>query len=155
MKTVHVGIGEAACGERRGALRTSGLGSCVAVAIYDRVRRRGGLIHYQLPYETDPERGREQPFLFGTPGLEILTQRLAAEGCVPLRCGVTVVGGAQIVSHVADAAIGALNTSAARSALRELGYVITREEVGGTVTRSVALDLASGEVTVIERGGRR
>lgn len=151
MSLVHVGIGQAAWGERHGRLATSALGSCVGVAIYDRVRRRGGLIHFQLPCETDPDRGREQPFLFGTSGLAALSRVLAAAGCIPARCTVAIAGGAQIVAEVSEAAIGALNTSTARQVLRALGYAVTRQATGGTVSRSVVLDLHSGTVSIVER----
>jgi chemotaxis protein CheD len=152
MRTVHVGVGQAAWGGHDGKLSTSGLGSCIAVAIYDRVSRLGGLIHYQLPYETDPERGRTQPFLFCTPGLPVFSRLLGAHGCIPARSTVAIAGGAQIVAEVAQAAIGPLNAEAARRALHELGYAITREHIGGRLSRSVVLDLSTGNVTVHQRG---
>lgn len=152
MRMVHVGVGEAAWGESVGKLSTSGLGSCVAVAIYDRVSRLGGLIHYQLPSETDAERGRAQPFLFCTPGLLVFSQLLTAHGCIAARSTVAIAGGAQIVAAVAESAIGPLNADAARATLRQLGYAITRECIGGRVSRSLVLDLQTGSITVQQRG---
>lgn len=150
----RVGIGEAAWGAGAGAISTVGLGSCIAVSIYDPIAQAGGLIHFQLPDgNADPARARAQPFLFGEQGLTALTLALAGLGLVPVRAKVTVAGGAQVMAAVANAQIGKRNVLAARKVLWKLGYLIEREVVGGNVSRSLSLDLARGEVVVRETGG--
>lgn len=150
-----VGIGEAAWGQRAGTLATVGLGSCIAVAIYDRRVQTGGLLHFQLPSSTDPDRTLSEPFLFGVEGLAALTRVLRKLGCIPKRCSVAIAGGAQIVAAIADSQVGMLNTAAARDTLARLGYHVTLEAVGGRTSRSLSLDLASGVVDVRETGRRR
>jgi chemotaxis protein CheD len=150
-----VGIGEAAWGQRAGTLATVGLGSCIAVAIYDRYAKTGGLLHFQLPSATDPARALAEPFLFGVEGLVALTRVLRKLGCIPKRSAVAIAGGAQIVAAIADSQIGLLNTIAARTTLARLGYQAAREAVGGRTSRSLSLDLASGDVAMREAGGCR
>ena len=150
----QVGIGEAAWVAGGGILSTVGLGSCVAVVIHDPVARAGGLLHFQLADSTtDPARARQQPFLFGDHGIAALSQALASLGCVPVRCKVQVIGGASMMAQMSAAQIGKRNVLAARKALWKAGFLIEQEIVGGNCSRSVSLDVASGEVVVREHGG--
>jgi|JI10StandDraft_1071094.scaffolds.fasta_scaffold08658_6 chemotaxis protein CheD len=152
--TIAVGIGDAAIARGQGRLSTIGLGSCVAVAIFDPVVRLGALLHFQLSDSTqDLERARRQPWLFGDFGIAALAAAVQAQGGQVPRSRVTVVGGAQLMASVATAQIGKRNVLAARKALWKAGYLIEREIVGGNVGRSVALDVATGDVTVREHGG--
>lgn len=152
--TIAVGIGDAAIARGQGRLSTIGLGSCVAVAIFDPVVRLGALLHFQLSDSTqDLERARRQPWLFGDSGIAALAAAVQAQGGQVPRSRVTVVGGAQLMASVATAQIGKRNVLAARKALWKAGYLIEREIVGGNVGRSVALDVATGDVTVREHGG--
>ena len=152
--TIAVGIGDAAIARGQGRLSTIGLGSCVAVAIFDPVVRLGALLHFQLSDSTqDLERARRQPWLFGDFGIAALAAAVQAQGGQVPRSRVTVVGGAQLMASVATAQIGKRNVLAARKALWKAGYLIEREIVGGNVGRSVALDAATGDVTVREHGG--
>ena len=152
--TIAVGIGDAAIARGQGRLSTIGLGSCVAVAIFDPVVRLGALLHFQLSDSTqDLERARRQPWLFGDFGIAALAAAVQAQGGQVPRSRVTVVGGTQLMASVATAQIGKRNVLAARKALWKAGYLIEREIVGGNVGRSVALDVATGDVTVREHGG--
>lgn len=152
--TIAVGIGDAAVARGQGRLSTIGLGSCVAVAIFDPVVRLGALLHFQLSDSTtDLERARRQPWLFGDFGIAALAAAVQAQGGQVPRSRVTVVGGAQLMASVATAQIGKRNVLAARKALWKAGYLIEREIVGGNVGRSVVLDVATGDVTVREHGG--
>jgi chemotaxis protein CheD len=151
---VSVGIGEAAWAVNEGRLSTVGLGSCVAVTVYDPVARAGGLLHFQLgDSTTDPERAAHQPFLYGDRGIAMLTSRLAAYGVLAPRSRVTVAGGAQMVTNVASAQIGKRNVLTARKALWKAGFLIADEVVGGHSSRSVSLDVATGNVVIREHGG--
>jgi chemotaxis protein CheD len=151
---IAVGIGDAALARGQGRLSTIGLGSCVAVTIYDPAVRVGGLLHFQLADSTtDLERARRQPWLFGDVGVATLAAAVQAQGALVPRSRVTLVGGAQLMASVAAAQIGKRNVLAARKALWKAGYLIEREVVGGNVGRSVLLDVATGDVTVREHGG--
>jgi chemotaxis protein CheD len=150
---LQVGIGEAAWLVGAGVIATVGLGSCVGVAVFDPVARVGGLLHFQLADgAADPARAQAQPFLFGDTGLRALTSCLGRAGAVPARSRVHVVGGAQMMAAVSGAQIGKRNVLAARKHLWSLGYLIEGEVVGGNVSRSLALDVAHGEVEIREYG---
>lgn len=152
--TIAVGIGEAAWAIAAGRLSTVGLGSCVAVTIFDPVVKAGGLVHFQLAEAAaDLERAARQPFLFGDRGVAALATSLAAKGVLAPRAQVVVCGGAQMIAGVASAQIGKRNVLAARKALWKAGFLIEQEIVGGNCSRSVSLDVASGEVVVREHGG--
>jgi chemotaxis protein CheD len=150
---VQVGIGEAAWSSGNGVLSTVGLGSCVAVTIFDPVARVGGLLHFQLADgTTDPARAQAQPFLYGDAGIRALTACLTRTGAVPVRCKVHLAGGAQMMAAVSSAQIGKRNVLAARKQLWQLGYLIEGEVVGGNVSRSMTLDVSGGDVDIREYG---
>lgn len=152
--TISIGIGDAALACGQGRLSTIGLGSCVAVTIYDPVVRVGAMLHFQLADSTqDGERARRQPYLYGDSGIAALAAAAHAHGALVPRSRVTVAGGAQMIVNVASAQIGKRNVLAARKALWKAGYLIELEAVGGSLSRSVSLDVASGDVLIREHGG--
>ena len=53
MSRIAVGIADLRTGGPGDVLAAVGLGSCVAVAVHDRVRLRGSLAHIMLPQQSD------------------------------------------------------------------------------------------------------
>ena len=73
---------------------TYALCSCIAVIVYDPVRKAGGMIHYMLPMsETSPEKARERPAMFADTGIPLLFHSMYALGCKKQNLIVKVAGG--------------------------------------------------------------
>lgn len=144
-----VGIGDMAVAAEQGLIVTHGLGSCVALVIYDPTVRVGGMLHFQLP-DSSMDRGRaeQSPALFGDTGTLHLLKGAEALGLSRRRCRVHLVGGAQVISSMANAEIGKRNHQSVRKALWKLGMLITGEDIGGSASRWVGIDLATGSVRV-------
>jgi chemotaxis protein CheD len=129
---------------------TIGLGSCVAIVLYDARTRVGGMAHVLLPA---PQGGKdaEFPAKFPSTAVPLLLDAMrarGAEGPVTAR----LVGGAALFTGLMTrdgaGAIGARNIEASRAALAAANVRVVGEEVGGEAGRSVYLDLATGVVRV-------
>ncbi len=141
-----VGIGDCkVSGKPEAVLATYALGSCIAVAIHDPVAGVGGLLHYMLPESSlNPDKARDNPFMFADTGVPRLFHAAYQLGAEKRRLVVRVAGGAQVMDENGVFNIGKRNHLALRKILWKAGVIVHAEEVGGTTSRTVRLDVASG-----------
>lgn len=136
-----------------------GLGSCVAICLYDPVARVGGMLHALLP--TNPNNpGRNNGDDAVTPsakfvdqGTPILIESLATLGARRTRLTAQLCGGAKVLSapgfeEESILNIGKRNVQAAESTLKAAGIQVKAQDTGGRIGRTVRLYIASGQVTV-------
>jgi chemotaxis protein CheD len=147
---VPVRIGEVRIARDSAVLFTIGLGSCVAVALYDAGVRIGGLAHAMLPR---PERGhRSAPRgRFATTAIAELLELLEAAGASRDRLRARLAGGASMFRDVLEGEglrLGRRNIEAAREALEAAGIALDGEDVYGTYGRSVFLRTSDGKLLV-------
>jgi chemotaxis protein CheD len=150
MTTLTVGISDCAVSrDTQAILATHALGSCIAVAIYDPLTRVSGLLHYMLPESSlDPAKAQMHPYMFADTGIPMLFRAAYAMGALKQRLLVTVLGGAQVLNDSNTFNIGKRNHLALRKIFWKAGVLIHHEEVGGTVPRSVRMEVASGRIVV-------
>jgi chemotaxis protein CheD len=150
MAQVIVGIADCAISADPDAvLVTYALGSCIAVAIHDPVARVAGLLHFMLPESAiDGEKARERPYMFADTGIARLIERVCEQGAQKRRMRVRIAGGAQVMDDRGIFDIGRRNYLAARKMLWKAGVLIDAESVGGTNSRTVRLEVASGALWV-------
>lgn len=126
---------------------TYALGSCIAVMVHDPKRKIGGMIHYMLPNAKDgqvPE--GKSPAMFADLGVPMLFNAMYALGAKRDRLVIKVAGGANINDENGTFKIGKRNYSLLRKLLWKNNLMITAEDVGGSVSRTVRLDVSTGEV---------
>lgn len=147
---VPVRIGEVRVARETGVLFTIGLGSCVAIALYDRDARVGGLAHAMLPRPIRTRRpapaGR-----FATTAVPELIELMVENGADTTRIRARLAGGASMFAALLPEyglRLGLRNIEAARTALAEAGIPLDGEEVGGEHGRSVFLDTGDGSLLV-------
>ncbi|MCX6592958.1 MAG: chemotaxis protein CheD [Acidobacteria bacterium] len=157
-QNVIVGVGDCGFSSNVGeTLVTYALGSCVAVSVHDPVGHVGGLLHFMLPESSlDPEKAVRQPYMFADTGVPLLFEKLSNLGAEKKRLQVKVAGGAQMIEGSATFNIGKRNALAVKKLLWKAGVMIQGEELGGTVSRSIMLEIGTGKVSLKEvqsRGG--
>lgn len=149
-----VGAGECRVGRGEGILAVAGLGSCVAVVLYDSEVKVGGLAHVLLPdpsYASQPERR----WRYVTTAVPELLREMIVAGADRRRIEGRIVGGSSMFEDIRpkdQPNIGERNIFAARASLREAGIPVVGEQVGGGFGRSVELDLADGRLRVSSQG---
>ena len=150
MKETVVKVAEWAAERGEGVLVTLGLGSCVAIMLYDAESRAGAMAHVLLP-SISLARDISNRAKFPETAVPLLIERLKALGADPRRLSAKLAGGASMFSQLATPGtiqMGERNVLAARSALRGAGIPIVREAVGGQRGRSVRFHLKDGRVEI-------
>lgn len=147
---VVIGVGDmAASNNMQVILSTYALGSCIGVIAYDSSIKTGGILHLMLPESTiSPEKAMKQPAMFADSGLPLFFKQLAGMKAERSRLRIFVAGGASVISGNDPFKIGERNTRATLDYLAKNGYTIARSEVGGSVNRTIHLELSSGNVTM-------
>jgi chemotaxis protein CheD len=154
VKEIRVRIAHHAVAKGRTRLVTVGLGSCVAIAIHDRIAKVGGLAHVLLP-DASLGRGADNRARFASSAVPLLLEEMQAiGGAGPFTA--FLVGGAALFGPLLafGGSVGARNIAAARTALTAARVPLVAEDVGGESGRTVTFDVSTGKVKVKSvRGG--
>ena len=134
-------------------LSTSGLGSCLGIAIYDPENGVGSLLHPMLPYRNGDD--SRSPERFVDSGIDAVIDALLAEGADRSALRAKMTGGAAVVDFGTDdgESIGDRNIAAARETFANRSIEVLGEEVGGDCGRTMRVDAATGSVTVTRTDG--
>ena len=154
MTQIVVGISDCrVSSDPSASLVTYALGSCIAVLLYEPALKVGGLLHYMLPDSSlDQTKAAANPFMFADTAIPLLFEKVRAHGATSKNLQVRLAGGAQVLDPNNVFAIGKRNYLAAKKALWKFGAFIESEAVGGDVSRTVRLDLATGKSWLREGG---
>jgi len=142
-----VGIAQLATCRAPEWLSCLGLGSCVAVIMYDPLLKIGGIVHVLLPKAPNKCDCEEK---YADTGTKKLVREMLARGATKERLVAKLVGGAQMFTTLSLSVsnIGNHNVVEARRVLQELGIKIVSEDVEGNRGRSAYLNPENGRVTV-------
>ena len=134
-------------------LVTYSLGSCIGIAIYDKIARVGGLLHYMLPESSlDAGKAQKNPFMFADSGIPVLFKEAYKLGAKKSRMKVIVVGGSQALDQKGFFNIGKRNYMAVKKMFWKNNVMINFEEIGGTCNRTIKLDVKSGRILLKTSG---
>jgi len=150
MVLLTVGVGDCRVSSAaESVLATYALGSCIAVAIHDPVAAVGGLLHFMLPESSlNPVKASQNPFMFADTGIPLLFNAAYRLGAEKRRLVVRAAGGAQVMDESGLFNIGKRNYLALRKILWKAGVMIQGEEIGGTASRTVRLEVATGRFLI-------
>lgn len=130
-------------------LVTYSLGSCIGVTVYDPIARVGGMIHFMLPEsKVSPEKARRKPGMFADTGVPMLFKKIFALGGSKDGLIVKAAGGSQLMDQNKVFNIGERNFVILRKMLWRNNILMKAHDIGGTLTRTVRLDMATGQTTV-------
>jgi len=133
-------------------LVTYSLGSCIGLTLWDPVTHAGGLLHYMLPEsQLCPDKARNNPGMFCDTGVPKLFRAMYELGAVKNRLVVKVAGGSQLLDDNGTFNIGKRNYLALRKIFWKNGVMIDAESVGGSVSRTMRLNITTGEVVIRSR----
>lgn len=149
MDKVVVKIADYRIAEASATLLTYGLGSCVAVAIYDTEKKTGGLGHIMLPSSVGARStGNVKKFadLCITEMLNVMKEC----GCKQDRMVAKIAGGARMfdLPNKEKASIGERNRDAVLIELAKKGIPLIGEDTGGNYGRTVEFHTGNGDVLV-------
>ena len=147
---VVVGVGDMGVSNNTQiTLSTYALGSCVAVVAYDSYAKAGGLLHLMLPDSTiSPAKAQSQPAMFADTGLPLLFRGLAGLRADFTRTRIFLAGGSNVLCDADTFRIGERNIHAATDYLKRNGFLIRHTSLGGTINRTVHMNVATGDITL-------
>jgi chemotaxis protein CheD len=132
---------------------TYALGSCIGLAVHDTATGVGGILHLMLPDSTmNPARGEENPWVFADTGIPKFLTQLYELGASKRRLTAYAVGGAQLMDKECVFEIGKRNHLAVRKLLWKAGILLKGENVGGSHSRSIKLEIGTGRLWLLEHG---
>jgi len=149
-REVLVRVADLRCGLADDTLITIGLGSCVAILLYDAEARVGGMAHILLPSPALSRRDKN-PAKFPQTAVPRLLELMAADGAKPQRITARLVGGASMFAALASPGtiqMGERNLVAARQVLNTHGVPLVGEAVGGDFGRTVRFRICDGQVQI-------
>jgi chemotaxis protein CheD len=153
-ESVRVGVGDLAVTDGA-TLTSSGLGSCVGIAVYvDGASLVAGLLHAMLPAADEATQGRfDMPAKYVDAGLEALVTRLEDAGADRSRLVAKVAGGSEMLDVAVTEPVGRRNVDAARDCLSRLSVPVQAEDVGGDYGRSLEFAPSTGTLRVTNADG--
>lgn len=155
MKVIYVSVGEFSTSGASGeVVKTLALGSCVAVIVLDPKNRVVGLVHVALPDSSiNKRRAQERPGMFADTGIAFLLGEMKRHGFDgKSKLTVKLAGGANIMDPDSTFNIGKRNVLAVRKYLWRHRLGAIAEDVGGTISRTVAVDVNTGKVKISSPG---
>lgn len=140
-----VGIADMKMTQREGELITYALGSCVGVCLYDPVIKLAALVHVMLPINM--ETGRTSPMKYADTGIRETLRRMETLGAKRIRIVAKIAGGARMFETPGCGSLGNIgqrNIESAHLTLKRENIRLIKEDVGGTVARTLLFDAATG-----------
>lgn len=148
---VKVGIAQMDVVKEPNTIRTSGLGSCVGVVLYDETKKIAGLVHIMLPDSSLGKTTTINVAKFADTGIEALIELLKLEGAQTFRLKAKIAGGAQMFKFTSDIdsmRIGPRNVEAVKNELRKKGIPLVAEDTGGNSGRTIEFNPATSKLKI-------
>lgn len=145
----HVKIGEVHVLKTEGVLFAIGLGSCVAVTLYDSAKKVAGLAHVMLPDAGHADNGL--PGRCAPRAIPHLVEQMLRQGARKRGMYARIAGGAAMFKDllpVEGMQLGDRNVSAVKAALAKASIPLRGEDCGGTFGRSVFFNVEDGSVLI-------
>ncbi|NOZ62853.1 MAG: chemotaxis protein CheD [Calditrichaeota bacterium] len=125
---------------------TTILGSCVAVCLWDPLRKIGGINHYLLPFWNGV--GLASP-KYGDIAIEKLIEKMIHRGSELKNLRAKIFGGAAVLQNKNnDGHVGLKNIALAKSYLESKAIPVVASDVGGNSGRRIKFNTATGVVLV-------
>ena len=148
-----VGVGDMKIAGGEDTIVTHALGSCLGLMVYDPQQRIGGLLHAMLPLcKINPEKAAKNPYMFVESGVTHMLKQLYDMGAQKKHIVVKAAGCGSPMSNNEMFKIGERNFTILKKILWKNNILLSSNDVGGTKSRTVYFELATGEITISSKG---
>jgi chemotaxis protein CheD len=107
------------------------------------------MVHIALPYPLNTDDKREKPGYYATTGIPALIDKLCRElGCLKGELRVNIYGGAESIHSGDIFNIGRRNIEAVKQTLDTMNLKIHKSDVGGKRSRTITMEMSSGNIRV-------
>lgn len=145
---IPVGLGEIAISKNPDDLiKTFALASCVGITAYSKNNHVAGMIHIVLPERPTNSDLQTPPGYYAKTGVPAFINKLLSAGCRKSDLKISIYGGAE--SRFKDHFnIGRRNLDSVKEALLNLGLDFILADVGGKISRTLIMDVSTGNVSI-------
>mgnify|MGYP002154553581 FL=1 len=143
-----IGIADMKMAKGSGMLITYALGSCIGICLYDPLIKLAAMIHIMLPLNM--EAGRQNTMKYADTGIRETLKQMEAKGASRARIVAKIAGGAKMfeVNGGSLGNIGQRNIDSVHLNLKKEGIRLLKEDVGGSVARTLLFDPSNGMACV-------
>lgn len=138
------------CTRETDEIIATGLGSCIAVCMWDEKHLIGGMNHFLLPFDSksqakswNPEELVSTASRYGSYAMEMLINGLIERGACRSDLKVKLFGGAQMLGR--NSMIGEKNVAFILAFVQQEGLEVVAQDLGGLEPRRVLFDPISGK----------
>ena len=140
---ITIGIADMKLARGQGMLITYALGSCIGICLHDPLLKLGAMVHIMLP--VNMETNRTNTMKYADTGLRETLRQMEAMGANRTRITAKIAGGAKMFeTGAALGNIGQRNIESVHLNLKKEGIRLLKEDVGGSVARTLLFDVNSG-----------
>lgn len=140
VQITKIGIAEMGVVKGSQVIRTSGLGSCVGVVIFDEARQIGGMVHVMLPDSSLAKEGQLNKAKFADTAVKELVEHVVLNGGRRGNLKAKLAGGSQMFQFSSSnemMRIGPRNVEAVLQQLEKLQIRVLGSDVGGNKGRTI------------------
>jgi chemotaxis protein CheD len=148
---IKVGMADLNVAAGGAVLKTTGLGSCVGVTLYDPVRKAAGMAHIMLPSSEIAREGQLNAAKYADTAIPALIARLHEIGAVKERLVAKMAGGAQMFAFAGGSEatrIGPRNVESTKLALEAENIPLLAEDTGAHYGRTIEFDSSTGVLVI-------
>ncbi|KIL39226.1 chemotaxis protein CheD [Gordoniibacillus kamchatkensis] len=148
---IKVGMADLNVTQRSGVLKTTGLGSCVGLTLYDAKAKVAGMAHVMLPASEIAKEGTLNIAKYADTAVPELIERMQKLGAAASRMEAKMAGGAQMFAFAANhdtMRIGPRNVESCKEQLKKFGVPLKAEDTGGNYGRTIEFDCDTGILVI-------
>jgi len=149
MAVIVVGMADLKVAKHPDTLTTLGLGSCVGITLFDKVRKIGGMAHCMLPTYKGFE-GQNIAKFVDSAVIELINQLVRIGASRPALVA-KIAGGAHMFGRSQNSdmlKIGERNAAAGLAILRQLSIPVQANDTGGSHGRTIELNIETGALKI-------
>ncbi|TMN23598.1 chemotaxis protein CheD [Lentibacillus cibarius] len=148
---VRVGIADLQLVKAPETIRTSGLGSCVGVVIYDSLKQLAGMAHVMLPDSSFAKKEGMNELKYADTAIAALVEKLYQSGAGKHVLKAKIAGGAQMFPNNSSNGlmqIGSRNVEAVQEQLSHYHIPVVALDVGGNCGRTIEFDPRTSNLNI-------
>ncbi len=133
------------------SLKTTGLGSCVGVTLYDPMRKVAGMAHVMLPSSQIARENQVNLAKYADTAIPELLDRMLAAGAMVERMKAKMAGGAQMFAMTGQGdslRIGPRNVESCIEMLARFRIPILAQDTGGSYGRTIEFNSLTGMLSI-------
>ena len=145
-----VKIGDCTVSDTRGeTITTYALASCMAVTAYSPSKKAAGMVHIVLPRPTQNQNDSLGPYYYAITGVPLMIDMMCSKyGCLKSELIIRLFGGANSIRVEDVFKLGQKNKQMVEMILKDMNLPYDASETGGVLSRTLEIDVLTGETTV-------